>query len=338
MTKILLAIGLFISSCASKTLTVNTEAPSNLSVTANVSNDNSGNVVFKATATNATTYDFDFGDGTFQTVATGEVTYKYNASGTYNVNVIAKNSSGKTISKAIDITVAVTQSLLWSDEFNNSGAPDPSKWGYDIGTGSGGWGNNELEYYTNRTDNAEVSGGVLKIKAKKENFSGSAYTSARLISKDKFDFKYGKIEFSAKLPAGLGTWPALWMLGSSISTVGWPACGEIDVMEHRGMELNKIFGTVHHPGHSGGNADGGTRVISGATTGFHKYTCEWTASSIKFYVDDIVYYTFPNNSSVPFNSNFFIIMNVAIGGNFAGAVDPALTSAIMEVDYVRVYR
>ena len=338
MTKIFLAIGLFISSCASKSLTVNTEAPSNLSVTANVSTDNSGNVVFKATATNATTYDFDFGDGTFQTVASGEVTYKYTASGTYNVNVIAKNTSGKTISNSIDITVAVTQSLLWSDEFNNSGAPDPSKWGYDIGTGGGGWGNNELQYYTNRTDNAEVSGGVLKIKAKKENFSGSAYTSARLISKGKFDFKYGKIEFSAKLPDGVGTWPALWMLGSSISTVGWPACGEIDVMEHRGMELNKIFGTVHHPGHSGGNADGGTKVISGATTGFHKYTCEWTAAAIKFYVDDQVYYTFPNNSSVPFNSNFFIIMNVAIGGNFAGAVDPALTSAIMEVDYVRVYR
>ena len=338
MTKILLAIGLFISSCTSKSLTVNTEAPSNLSVTANVSTDNSGNVVFKATATNATTYDFDFGDGTFQTVASGEVTYKYTASGTYNVNAIAKNTSGKTISNSIDITVAVTQSLLWSDEFNNSGAPDPSKWGYDIGTGGGGWGNNELQYYTNRTDNAEVSGGVLKIKAKKENFSGSAYTSARLISKGKFDFKYGKIEFSAKLPDGVGTWPALWMLGSSISTVGWPACGEIDVMEHRGMELNKIFGTVHHPGHSGGNADGGTRVISGATTGFHKYTCEWTAASVKFYVDDQIYYTFPNNSSVPFNSNFFIIMNVAIGGNFAGAVDPALTSAIMEVDYVRVYR
>ncbi len=338
MTKILFAIGLFISSCTSKSLTVNTEAPSNLSVTANVSTDNSGNVVFKATATNATTYDFDFGDGTFQTVASGEVTYKYTASGTYNVNVIAKNTSGKTISNSIDITVAVTQSLLWSDEFNNSGAPDPSKWGYDIGTGGGGWGNNELQYYTNRTDNAEVSGGVLKVKAKKENFSGSAYTSARLISKGKFDFKYGKIEFSAKLPDGVGTWPALWMLGSSISTVGWPACGEIDVMEHRGMELNKIFGTVHHPGHSGGNADGGTKVISGATTGFHKYTCEWTAAAIKFYVDDQVYYTFPNNSSVPFNSNFFIIMNVAIGGNFAGAVDPALTSAIMEVDYVRVYR
>ncbi len=338
MTKILFALGLFISSCASKSLTVNTEAPSNLSVTSNVSTDNSGNVVFKATATNATTYDFDFGDGTFQTVATGEVTYKYTASGTFNVNVIAKNSSGKTISKSIDITVAVTQSLLWSDEFNNSGSPDPSKWGYDIGTGSGGWGNNELEYYTNRTDNAEVSGGVLKIKAKKENFNGSPYTSARLISKDKFDFKYGKIEFSAKLPAGLGTWPALWMLGSNISAVGWPACGEIDVMEHRGMELNKIFGTVHHPGHSGGNADGGTKIISGATTGFNKYSCEWTASSVKFYINDQVYYTFPNNSSVPFNHNFFIIMNVAIGGNFAGAVDPALTSAIMEVDYVRVYR
>jgi beta-glucanase (GH16 family) len=109
-------------------------------------------------------------------------------------------------------------------------------------------------------------------------------------------------------------------------------------MDHRGMELNKIFGTVHHPGHSGGNADGGTTVISGATTGFHKYTAEWTAAAIKFYVDDQLFYTFPNTGSLPFNSNFFIIMNVAIGGTFGGPVDPAITNATMEVDYVRVYR
>lgn len=337
MYKFFVALTFFVSSCSSKVVNVNTEAPSNLNVTATISTDNSGNVSFKATATNVTSFDFDFGDGTFENVASGEVTYKYTSSGTFNVNVIAKNGSGKTISKSIDVTVNVVQSLIWSDEFNTPGLPNSAKWGYDIGTGSNGWGNNELEYYTNRIDNAEVSGGVLKIKAKRETFNGSPFTSARLISKGKFDFKYGKIEFSAKLPVGVGTWPALWMLGNNISTVGWPACGEIDVMEHRGMELNKIFGTVHHPGHSGGNADGGTINISGATTAFHKYTCEWSASAIKFYVDDNLYYSFPNNSSVPFNHNFFIIMNLAIGGNFAGPVDPSLNSATMEVDYVRVY-
>ena len=142
----------------------------------------------------------------------------------------------------------------------------------------------------------------------------------------------------AKLPAGIGTWPAIWMLGSNISTTAWPACGEIDIMEHKGSQLNKIYGTLHHPGHSGGNADGGTVTVTNASTEFHKYTAEWSASSIKFLVDDVVFYTFANTSSLPFNQNFFIILNVAMGGTFGGAVDPAFSSAAMEIDYVRVYQ
>jgi len=313
-------------------------APSNLVVNATVSTDNSGNVSFVASATNAVTYDFDYGNGIYQTVVNGVVTYKYPASGTYTVNVIAKSSSGQTISKSIQITVSVTQSLIWSEEFNTAGQPDPAKWGYDIGTGSGGWGNNELQYYTNRPENVTVSGGTLKIIAKKEIYSGSAYTSARMLTKDKFSFKYGKVEFSAKLPLGVGTWAAVWSLGNNFTSVGWPACGEIDFMEHVGVQQNKIFGTLHHPGHSGGNADGGTVVISNASTAFHKYTVEWTAANIKFSVDDVPFYTFPNTGSLPFNQNFFIIMNVAMGGNFGGPVDPAFVSSAMEVDYIRVYQ
>ena len=338
MTKFFLAIVVLMASCASKSMAVNNEAPVKLVVNAIVNADSSGNVAFSASATNASTYDFDFGNGVFQTVASGTVTYKYSASGNYTVNVIAKNASGKTIAKSIDVTVVAKQVLIWSEEFNTPGAPDASKWGYNIGTNGDGWGNNELEYYTNRSSNVVVANGVLKINAIKENYSGSTYTSARLLSQNKFSFKYGKIEFKAKLPDGVGTWPALWMLGNSITTAGWPSCGEIDVMEHRGMELNKIFGTVHHPGHSGANGDGGTTVISGATTGFHKYAAEWTSTSIKFSVDDQVFYTFSNTASLPFNDNFFIILNLAIGGNFAGPVDPALTNATMEVDYVRVYQ
>lgn len=126
------------------------------------------------------------------------------------------------------------------------------------------------------------------------------------------------------------------MLGSNINTVGWPACGEIDIMEHRGSELNKIFGTLHYPGRSGGNADGATNVISNATTEFHIYSLEWSASSIQIYADGLLYYTVNNSGSIPFNHDFFFIMNVAMGGGFAGSVDPAFTKDSMEVDYIRV--
>jgi beta-glucanase (GH16 family) len=312
--------------------------PLNLTVNAIVATDNSGNVSFTASATNATTYEYDFGNGVFQIVPSGIVTYKYTNSGTYTVNVIAKNSIGQTISKSIQITLSASTALVWSDEFDVPGAPNTSKWGYDIGTGSGGWGNNELQYYTNRSQNAVVSGGTLKINLLKETFSGSNYTSARLLTKDKFSVKYGKIEARAKLPAGLGTWPAIWMLGNNISSVGWPACGEIDIMEHRGSELNKIWGTLHYPGRSGANPVGGTVMINNATTEFHNYAVEWNASSIKFYVDDSLYFTFANSTSVPYNHNFFILLNVAMGGNFGGSVDPNFSNATMEVDYIRVYQ
>ncbi len=181
--------------------------PTNLTLNAVVSTDNSGNVAFTAAATNAVTYDFDFGNGVFQTVPSGVVTYKYPASGNYTVNVVAKSPGGQTASKSVQITVTVALSLVWSEEFDTPGAPDPAKWGYDLG--AGGWGNSELQYYTNRADNAVVSNGTLKIIAKAESYSGSNYTSARLLTKDKFSFKYGKIEARAKLPVGVGTWPAI---------------------------------------------------------------------------------------------------------------------------------
>ena len=337
--KFSIALIVLLFSCGKTNSTSNDVLPPlNLTVNASVATDNSGNVSFTASATNATTYEYDFGNGVFQIVPTGNVNYKYSSSGTYTVNVIAKNSIGQTISKSIQITLSASVALVWSDEFDTPGSPDASKWGYDIGTGSGGWGNNELQYYTNRSQNVVVSGGTLKINLLKETFSGSNYTSARMLTKDKFSVKYGKIEARAKLPAGLGTWPAIWMLGNNITSAGWPACGEIDIMEHRGSELNKIWGSLHYPGRSGANPDGSTVMINNATTEFHKYAVEWNASSIKFYVDDALYYTFANSAAVPYNQNFFILLNVAMGGNFGGNVDPNFSNATMEVDYIRVYQ
>jgi len=329
----------FLQSC--KKGEIDKKIPTNLIVSADVSTDGSGNVDFTASANNAVSYDYDFGNGEYQTVTSGTFTYKYNQVGTftYPVTVTAISIDNLTIKKTIQVSVTVNAAvptLYWSDEFNVDGAPDPVKWGYDLG--GGGWGNSELEYYTSRSENVIVQQGVLKIKLIKETYSGYEYTSTRLLSKDKFDFKYGRVEVKAKLPAGVGTWPAIWMLGSDISTTGWPGCGEIDIMEHRGSELNKIFGTLHYPGRSGGNADGSTTIISNATTQFHIYSVDWTVAYIKIYVDNQLFHTVVNTNSIPFNHNFFFIMNIAMGGTFGGTIDPAFTNATMEVDYIRVYK
>jgi len=223
--------------------------------------------------------------------------------------------------------------LVFSDEFNTDGTPDATKWGYDLG--AGGWGNNEAQTYTNSAGNVVVQGGMLKITAKKE---GSTYTSARLKSEDKYAFKYGKIEFKAKLPAGAGTWPAVWSLGADYKTNAWPACGEIDFMEHRGSAPNVIHGSLHYPGNFGGNANTNTTTIANASTEFHVYKTIWTPSSIKFYVDDKLFHSFANSNTVPFNKDFFLIMNVAMGGTFGGTIDPAFSQSTMEVDYIRVYQ
>lgn len=316
-------------------------APTNLVINSVVSTDGSGNVSFTATAENAVSYIYDFGNGDFKTVPTGVTTYQYKIVGTntFTVSVTATSSSGLTLKKSVQITVTVNASvptLFWSDEFNTDGAPDAAKWNYDLG--AGGWGNNELQYYTSRPENVIVQNGVLKITAIKENFSGSPYTSTRLKSQNKFAFTYGRVDVRAKIPAGQGTWPAIWMLGNNINTVSWPACGEIDIMEHRGSELNKIFGTLHYPGRSGGNANGSTIVVPTATTEFHIYSLDWSATSIKIYVDNQLYHTVTNTSAIPFNQDFFFLLNVAMGGTFGGAVDPAVSSATMEVDYIRVYK
>jgi len=346
MKKILFVLSsiALLMSCEKDESTVGLTAPlpGNMLISTVVSDSGTGVVSFKATANNATTYAFEFGDGTTANSTTGEVEHTYAKPGTntYFVTITASDASSVLVKKTTSVTVNVKSSipgLVWADEFNVNGAPNPSNWTFEIGTGSNGWGNGELQYYTNRSQNATVQNGVLKITAIKENFSGSAYTSARMITKEKFDFKYGRVEVRAKLPVGAGTWPAIWMLGADISTVGWPACGEIDIMEHRGNDPNKIHGSLHYPGRSGGNPVTNTTVVSNVSSEFHVYKLEWTAESIKIYADDKLYLNVANSQAIPFNKNFFCILNVAMGGAFGGAVDPAFTSSSMEVDYIRVF-
>ena len=313
--------------------------PSNLQLTANVKADNSGTVDFVAKADNATSYDFDFGNGIHQTSSNGILSYTYPASGSYTVKVTAKNSQDAKITVSKEITVTRTLSMVWSDEFDGNGAPNPAKWVYDIGTGSNGWGNNEVQYYTNSLENAFVSNGTLKIIAKKQEMSGSQYTSARLKTQGKFDFKYGKVEIRAKLPSGVhGIWPAAWMLGSNITSVGWPASGEIDIMEYLTRDPEYVYGTFHYPERHGGNANGNKIKIINPASEFHVFSLEWSPEVLKIFIDGQLIHSLANSSTLPFNNNFFIILNLALGGNFGGTLDPAFTSAQMEVDYVRVYQ
>ncbi len=232
--------------------------------------------------------------------------------------------------------------LIWEDNFNTDGAPDPAKWSYDIGTGTNGWGNGELQYYTDFPGNIKVENGVLKITAKLENYNGSDYTSARIKTEGKFSFQYGRIDFRTKLPGGEGIWPANWMLGDNFGTIGWPDCGEIDVMEYRGASPDLIHAAIHTPSSYGGTVNQGNTLISNAETEFHTYSVIWDNVKIRFLVDDIEYYVYEpseyNASTWPFDASLFMLMNVAVGGSFGGTVNNAIFPQTMEVDYVKVYQ
>lgn len=236
--------------------------------------------------------------------------------------------------------------LVWSDEFNYSGAPDGAKWAYDIGTGSGGWGNNELQYYTSRRENARVENGNLVIESRREEFSGMGYTSARLITKGKADWLYGKVEVRAKLPSGRGQWPAIWMLPTTNAYGAWPASGEIDIMEHVGHDQNNVHQTVHTQRQNGGNGRQATVItnVPSASSGFNTYTVEWEETVMRMYINNQLKVTWNRPSTEwqawPFNQRFYLLLNVAVGGSWGGAqgVDGAAFPRRMEVDYIRVYR
>ncbi|MDT0651785.1 glycoside hydrolase family 16 protein, partial [Autumnicola edwardsiae] len=225
--------------------------------------------------------------------------------------------------------------LAWSDEFDGD-VLDTDTWNYEIGNGTNGWGNGEVQYYTE--ENVSVQDGNLMITARREAESGFDFTSARITTQDKYEFTYGRIEARAKMPAGGGTWPAIWMLGANFDDVGWPETGEIDIMEWVGNKPERTSSALHYPGNSGGNAVVGDSTINNATSEFHIYTAEWTEDSITFLLDGEVYFTFDNDASTPFNKDFFLILNVAMGGGLGGTIDPAFQESSMEIDYVRVYQ
>jgi len=259
------------------------------------------------------------------------------------------------ISSAAVHSEAPNGELIWSEEFNYEGLPDSSNWSYAKGNGCPnlcGWGNNEIQYYTVRDErNARVEDGRLIIEAIKGE--DGVWTSARLKSQHKKTFRYGKIQFRAKLPAGAGTWPALWLLARDIESDGWPECGEIDVMEHAGKKPGQVQSALHTTSSHGDTHNKASTFIEDFHSEFHLYEAHWTPGSITFSVDGQAFYTYApepqTEATWPFRDEFFIIMNIAMGGNFGSdaqyesegkknGIAPDLEHTRMEVDYVRVYK
>ena len=234
--------------------------------------------------------------------------------------------------------------LVWSDEFNYTGLPDSTKWTEEV-NGNGG-GNNELQYYTGgRKENARVENGMLTIEARKEAWKGKQYTSARLVTRRKGDWQYGKVEVRAKLPKGVGTWPAIWMLASN-DHLKWPDDGEIDIMEHVGYNQGVVHGTVHTKkyNHIIHTQKSDTIVLKDLSETFHVYSVEWNKDTMKIGVDGKVYFEYLNEHSGydawPFDNKFHLLLNIAVGGNWGGqkGVDENIWPVRMEVDYVRVFQ
>jgi beta-glucanase (GH16 family) len=245
--------------------------------------------------------------------------------------------------------------LVWSDEFSGTGSPNSIQWFHQTQLPAGGnWFNGEQQHYTHRLNNSSVGNGVLKITARKETFTDQGqtkqYTSARLNSK--FAFTYGRVDVRAKLPTGAGTWPAIWMLGQNINepggffssqfgTVDWPACGEIDIMEHWGSDPNVVHSSIHTPSSFGNTVNTQTQRLSAVSSTFYVYSMIWDENKIDFLINDAVVYSYnptvKNTTTWPFNKPHYLLLNVAMGG-IGGAVDPAFTESAMEVDYVRIYQ
>jgi beta-glucanase (GH16 family) len=233
---------------------------------------------------------------------------------------------------------------VWADEFDYTGKPAAAKWGYDLG--GGGWGNNELQNYTDDISNARVADGKLTITARKEKKENNDYTSARLVTKNKGDWTYGRFEIKAKLPTGRGTWPAIWMLPTDWAYGGWPKSGEIDIMEHVGYDQDRVHVTVHTEAYNHGinTQRGKNMVVANASTDFHLYRVDWTPYAMRGYIDNQLMFEFINEGKGyavwPFDKRFHLLLNVAVGGNWGGAqgVDANVYPQAMEVDYVRVYK
>ena len=234
--------------------------------------------------------------------------------------------------------------LVWSDEFEGAAGelPDAEKWAFDVGTD---WGNRQLEYDTDRAENVSLDGnGSLAITARREFYMGSAYTSGRIKTLGLFEQAYGRFEARIKLPVGQGIWPAFWMLGNNFPTIGWPNCGEIDIMEYRGQEPSVLHGTIHGPGYSGGAGVTSRYTLPGGRfdTDFHVFAIEWSSEGIDWFVDDTMFHSVSRGDTPGtwvFDHPFFILLNVAVGGHFVGSPDDSTTfPQSMLVDWVRVHQ
>ena len=322
-------------------------------------------VTFSADRTNF--YRVSFGDGSPQVEqpAAGTLQHTYAESGAYTITVQAHATPSEFVSVTEQVTIALGNEtnpfdlpatgyeaqtsypgmqLVWADEFDGN-TLNTANWTHEIGTGSNGWGNNELQYY--RPENTLIQNGHLIIQAKEESFGGRNYTSSRIISQNKQSFQYGRIDFRAALPKGQGIWPALWMLGESFGSTGWPFCGEIDIMEMIGGDApgrdNTVHGTIHWDNNGQYANTGDSYSLSGAKfyDEWHVFSILWDENFIRWYVDDIEYYVVditPGGLS-EFQEEFFFIMNIAVGGNWPGSPDATTEfPQRMAVDYVRVYQ
>lgn len=365
----LILLGIIVNiSCSNSTDTDELILPSELSISititgASVNNptgDGSGEVRIIARAQNTVRYAFRINNQNPQQNNSGILDYIVTQEGThtYILEVLAYSESGQSISESTTFEVykedTSSFNLIFADEFDYEGAPDPDKWHHQIIPILGdSWANGELQHYTARIENSYVSSGTLKIKAIKENYTYNnitkSYTSARLNSK--FAFTYGRVEVRAKLPAVAGTWPAIWTLGANINeignyfgsqygSVGWPACGEIDIMEQRGWDKDTTIGYFHWGDTFTGeykNA-GGDKTVANTSAEYHVYTLDWDSNSMKISVDETLIYELPNTSDKPFDNAHYLLLNIAMGGNLGGEVPANFTEDVMEIDYVRVYQ
>ncbi|WP_219009465.1 glycoside hydrolase family 16 protein [Aquimarina litoralis] len=354
-------ISLSFVSCNEDNEVFQVTGPSSLSVTIEVvgqttempDGDGSGIVNITATASGAVKYDFYINNTRRASTLDGKYTHTFDAVGVNQNDIrveaiaasggISENTRSVSVFKEEETTdgdLIISgplpgQSLVWSDEFEGTSL-NTSNWVYE--TGDLGV-NNELQRYTDRSDNLVVEDGLLKITAKAEQLDGNAYTSARIKTQGQREFRFGTMEARIKLALGQGTWPAFWMLGANIDEVGWPTCGEIDIMEYVGRNPIRTYSNVFFPGNTGAdNTTSRFLDVEGLDEGFHIFRAEWDTNKIVFKVDGVEYNTFTIEDGLPFRDDFFFILNVAMGGDFGGAVSPDFTEATMEVDYVRVYQ
>lgn len=359
----LMILALFITACnGDDDKEEGTSLPENLQIQTEVSATEAGKVNVSATAVNAKFFTVDFGEpGSTTTSINGTASYTYTKSGTYTIEVKAHATSNEFISKTTQVEVVIPEppisdegyttpdsydgyTLEWQDDFDGESV-NTSNWTFELGTGSNGWGNNELQFY--RAENTSVKDGYLIITAKKENFSGREYTSSRMVTRGKQEFQYGRVDIRALLPKGQGVWPALWMLGANYPEVPWPACGEIDIMEKIGGtgNENKVYGTLHwdHEGAHACTCDKPAYTLPDGIFNdkFHVFTITWDSENIKWYVDDVLFNTIditPGGLS-EFHEKFFFIFNVAVGGDWPGSPDASTVfPQRMIVDYIRVFK